>query len=135
MAKSPADMVREFHQAFGLAIGGSLRDHALVNLRARLHREEFEEVRQETGSLPIDAEALCKELCDLLYVVYGTATTFGFDLEGALEEVHRSNMAKLGEDGRPIYSHGGKVLKGPNYFEPDMSPFVPATVDGTADSA
>lgn len=133
MTKSPAEMVREFHEAFSLGVGGSLRDHALVNLRARLHREEYEEVRQETGTLPIDAEALCKELCDLLYVVYGTATTFGFDLEGALAEVHRSNMSKLGEDGLPVYRHDGKVQKGPGYFEPDMSPFVPHTVDGTAE--
>ncbi len=135
MPKSPAEMLREFHEAFGLAIGGSLRDHALVNLRARLHREEFEEVRQETGTLPIDAEAFCKELCDLLYVVYGTATTFGFDLEGALAEVHKSNMSKLGDDGRPIYRQDGKVQKGPNYFEPDLSPFVPGVVEGTAEEA
>jgi predicted HAD superfamily Cof-like phosphohydrolase len=128
-------MVREFHEAFGLAIGGSLRDHALVNLRARLHREEFAEVQQETATLSIDAEALCKELCDLLYVVYGTGTAFGFDLDGALAEVHRSNMSKLAEDGTPFYRHDGKVLKSSNYFEPDMSPFVPHTVDGTVDNA
>ncbi len=133
MAKSPGEMVREFHEAFGLAIGGSLRDRALVNLRARLHREEYAEVRQETATLSIDAEALCKELCDLVYVVYGTATTFGFDLEGALAEVHRSNMSKLGEDGRPIYRYDGKVQKGPNYFEPDMGPYVPHAVEGTAE--
>lgn len=135
MSKSPADMLHEFHETFGHAIGTSLRDRAAVNLWARLRREEFEEVQQETATLSIDAEALCKELCDLLYVVYGTGTAFGFDLEGALAAVHRSNMSKLGEDGKPIYRHDGKALKGPNYREPDMSPFVPATVDGTADNA
>ena len=134
MIRRPSEIVREFHEAFGLAAMGSLRDYALVNMRARLHREEFEEVRQETATLPIDAEAFCKELCDLLYVVYGTGVAFGFDLDGAFEEVHRSNMSKLGEDGKPIYRYDGKVLKGPNYFEPSMAPFVPHTVDGTTDS-
>ena len=63
-------------------------------------------------------------LTDILYVVYGAGHTFGIDLDECYNEVHRSNMTKLGEDGRPMYRPDGKVMKGPNYEEPNLIPFV-----------
>lgn len=67
---------------------------------------------------------LLKELCDVLYVVYGTAYRLGYDLDGAFAEVHRSNMSKLGDDGKPVYREDGKVLKGPNYRPADVTMFL-----------
>ena len=78
-------------------------------------------------SFPITQEAkeeILDAIADLIYVTIGTAIDFGFDLEGAFEEVQRSNMAKLGEDGKPIFRKDGKILKGPNYKKPDLSSFV-----------
>jgi predicted HAD superfamily Cof-like phosphohydrolase len=74
----------------------------------------------------IDPKKLTKELADLLYIVYGTAVTFGLPLEEVFTEVHRSNMSKLGADGKPLYRADGKVLKGPNYQEPDLDRYFTA---------
>ena len=63
-------------------------------------------------------------LTDLLYVTYGAGHAFGIDLDKCFNEVQNSNMSKLGEDGKPIYNEFGKVMKGPNYFKPDLSKFV-----------
>jgi predicted HAD superfamily Cof-like phosphohydrolase len=83
-----------------------------------LNREEHKELNKAIVSK--DIPAIAKELCDLLYVVYGMGITFGIPVDECFAEVHRSNMSKLGPDGKPIYRADGKVLKGPDYFEPDL---------------
>ena len=66
-------------------------------------------------------------LTDILYVAYGAGHAFGIDLDKCFDEVQKSNMSKLGEDGKPIYNDKGKVMKGPNYFKPDLNKFVART--------
>ena len=91
-------------------------------LRYALIAEELEELKQaiDDNNLVEVADALT----DLLYVVYGAGHAFGIDLDKCFNEVHRSNMSKLGADGKPIFREDGKVLKGPGYFEPDLTQFV-----------
>jgi len=97
-------------------------------MKMGLIQEEFDEVR--TAFMyedPLDStssEALLKELVDLLYVTYGYANYRGWNIDVALNRVHKSNMSKLGEDGKPIYREDGKVLKGPNYKAPDLKDLV-----------
>lgn len=113
--------VREFRQHFPTNIN-------TVEAQFDLIKEEFIEVRDELWDLPYDAKPkenidrrkLAKELSDLLYVVYDTAEYFNIDIDRAFDEVHRSNMSKLGEDGKPLYREDGKVLKGPNYQPPKL---------------
>ena len=129
-------VVADFHRAFDLEHPASvplIPEPDLVRLRMRLIREEYEEVMVELGQLvhvkdPRAAAELfgklLKELADLRYVVEGCAVSFGLPIDDAYREVHRSNMSKLGADGKPIRDAGGKVLKGPNYREADMTRFV-----------
>lgn len=116
---TPAEMVREFHEAFGLVIrdtpdAAAVEGHE-VELRTALQSEEMEELRRAMweGDLTEVADALA----DLIYVLYGTALHYGIDLDAVVREVHRSNMTKLGPDGQPTYRDDGKVLK-PDTFEP-----------------
>ena len=91
-------------------------------LRIDLIKEELEELTeaiQDENLLEV-ADALT----DILYVTYGAGHAFGIDLDKCFEEVQNSNMSKLGEDGKPIYNEAGLVMKGPNYFKPDLSRFV-----------
>jgi predicted HAD superfamily Cof-like phosphohydrolase len=137
-------IVRKFHEAFGLHIADTpplVADPDLVRLRARLIAEEFREVMDELAELartrtPQGTNAvlrnLTKELADLRYVIEGAAVSLGLPLDEAYAEVHRSNMSKLGADGKPIYRQDGKVLKGPNYSEADMSSLLPFAVTVTA---
>lgn len=120
------ERVREFHEKFGAAVDVEPTNE-LLDLRHRLIDEEFTEARDEMTNQEgfgdaknLNKRKLTKELADILYVVYGTAVTFGLPLQEVFEEVHRSNMSKLGPDGKPIYREDGKVLKGPNYKEPDL---------------
>lgn len=115
-----ADQVSEFHEAFGLAVGTTpafaddLRD-----LRVALLREEFEEyLAAEAGD---DLVEVADALGDMVYVIFGTALTYGVDLNAVLAEIHRSNMSKLGEDGKPVLREDGKVVKGPYYFRPNLA--------------
>lgn len=133
-------VVKEFHNAFGLVAADYPRTQPddLIRLRIRLIQEEFQETRTELLSL-ITAQnprqrvaalqRLLKELADLRYVLEGTAVTFGLPINDAFTEVHRSNMSKLGLDGKPILREDGKVLKGPRYSEADMKRFVPDIID------
>lgn len=133
-------VVRAFHEAFGLAAPVAptiMPDPDLVRLRMRLIREEYEEVRKDFARLaqakdPAAVLAilrdLLKELADLRYVTEGAAVSLGLPIDEAFEEVHRSNMSKLGPEG-PLYREDGKVLKGPGYTEADMVPFVPDFID------
>lgn len=120
-APAAADLVREFHEAFGLPINDTTRTSN--KLRAELIREEAREAAEaiEQG----DALQWAKELADLAIVTYGAALTFGIDLDAAVRLVHDSNMSKLGDDGRPVMRADGKVLKGPRYRPPDMTTVVP----------
>ena len=91
-------------------------------LRIDLIKEELEELNeamQDENLLEV-ADALT----DILYVTYGAGHAFGIDLDKCFEEVQNSNMSKLGEDGKPIYNEAGKVMKGPNYFKPDLSKYL-----------
>lgn len=90
--------------------------------------EEFKEFLEAENQLltgfVVNATDTLKELADLVYVCYQYAENLGWDLDEALNRVHRSNMSKLGEDGEPIYREDGKVLKGPNYEPPNLSDLV-----------
>jgi predicted HAD superfamily Cof-like phosphohydrolase len=118
------EKVGDFMEAFGQEVlyEPTLPDFNLAALRLDLIEEEVQELRDGLGrsSLLEVADALT----DILYVVYGAGHAFGIDLDDCFSEVHRSNMTKLGEDGRPMYRDDGKVMKGPNYEEPDLTPFV-----------
>lgn len=118
--QTPLDMVVEFGTAMGQDVDveyGYLTD--LEAMRLKLIEEECKEVHEADNT-----ENLLKELADLVYVTYGMAATFGWDLDEAVRRVHASNMSKLGSDGKPIYRDDGKVLKGPNYKKPDLSDLV-----------
>lgn len=118
------EMVGDFMEAFSQEVlyEPILPDFNLAALRLDLIEEEVQELRDglAKGSMLEIADALT----DILYVVYGAGHAFGIDLDECFDEVHSSNMTKLGEDGRPMYRDDGKVMKGPNYREPDLRQFV-----------
>jgi predicted HAD superfamily Cof-like phosphohydrolase len=118
--------VLDFHRAFGLAIKEKPTPD-VCKLRSKLINEEAFETELELlpCDRPPDLGKVAKELADLVYVAYGTAISFGINLDEAIYRVHVSNMSKLGADGKPIHREDGKVLKGPNYREPDMSSSIP----------
>tara|TARA_Y100001936_G_scaffold219503_1_gene232882 strand:+ start:288 stop:629 length:342 start_codon:yes stop_codon:yes gene_type:complete len=94
----------------------------IADLRYSLIKEELDEFGQALKDR--DLKEVADALTDILYVTYGAGHAFGIDLDKCFEEVQRSNMSKLGEDGKPIYNNQGKVMKGPNYFKPDLSKFI-----------
>lgn len=106
--------------AFGQKVEESpiIPDKAIQELRVDLIAEELEEL--EYAIEKEDIIEVADALTDLLYVIYGAGHAFGIDLDACFVEVHNSNLSKLGEDGKPIYRDDGKVLKGPNFFEPDL---------------
>lgn len=115
------DMTREFHEKYGLTINTvpTLQvSEAEKKMRISLIDEELEELVYALKN--DDLIEVADALADLLYVVSGAGHVFGIDLDAVLEEVQRSNLSKLGEDGKPIYREDGKVLKGPNFSEPDV---------------
>ena len=91
-------------------------------LRIDLIKEELEELTDAIKKN--DLLEVADALTDILYVTYGAGHAFGIDLDKCFEEVQNSNMSKLDENGRPIYNNKGKVMKGPNYFKPDLSKFI-----------
>ena len=91
-------------------------------MRYNLILEELNEFKQAIDNR--DIKEVADALTDILYVTYGAGHAFGIDLDKCFEEVQKSNMSKLGLDGKPIYNDKGKVMKGPNYFKPDLSKFV-----------
>jgi predicted HAD superfamily Cof-like phosphohydrolase len=93
-------------------------DPATIRLRVALIEEEFEELKEAIADKNLVEVA--DALTDLLYVIYGAGHSFGIDLYSCFTEVHSSNMSKMGEDGRPIKGFNGKIMKGPNYFSPDL---------------
>jgi predicted HAD superfamily Cof-like phosphohydrolase len=125
------EKVRAFHKAFELDLDRHYSEER-ADLRWKLINEELDEMFDElypknliVGPEETVESNLIKELADLLYVVYGTAATFGIDIDTAFNRVHESNMSKLGEDGKPIYREDGKVLKSKNYKPPVMDDLVP----------
>ncbi|MFF7101646.1 MazG nucleotide pyrophosphohydrolase domain-containing protein [Streptomyces nigra] len=120
MSSSPADLVREFHLAFGLDARTTPTEVApeLAAHRGELLAEEAAEVAEVAVTGPLDR--LAHELADVVYVAYGTALVHGIDLDAVLAEIHRSNMTKLGPDGRVTRRADGKVLKGDHYEAPDV---------------
>lgn len=118
------EKVGDFMEAFGQEVlfVPTMPDTNLAALRLDLIQEEVQELRDGLGKRSI--LEIADALTDILYVVYGAGHAFGIDLDDCFNEVHSSNMTKLGADGRPLYREDGKVMKGPNYREPDLTPFV-----------
>jgi predicted HAD superfamily Cof-like phosphohydrolase len=117
-----AAAVAEFHVAFNLPIcniPSAEIDCRLAKLRVALLEEEVGEF--VTSSEKGDLVGIADALADIVYVIYGTALTYGIDLGAVLREVHRSNMSKLGNDGKPLIRDDGKVLKSDRYFPPDIA--------------
>ena len=100
----------------------SLSTDKINNLRVSLINEEFEEFKEAIKNN--DLKEVADALTDILYVTYGAGCAYGIDLDKCFKEVQRANMSKLGEDGKPIYNEKGKVMKGPNYSEPNLKQFV-----------
>jgi predicted HAD superfamily Cof-like phosphohydrolase len=122
-----ARQVGEFHRVYELPIRNSptveIGDEQ-SSLRLALIEEEVGELRE--ASMAGDLVGLADALADIVYVAYGSAHVYGIDLDAVLDEVHSSNMTKLGPDGRPIRRPDGKVLKGPNYRAPDVESVLAA---------
>ena len=112
--------VKKFMEAFGQEVKEKpeIPDAETVNLRIELIAEELEELWDACEKK--DLVEIADALTDILYVTYGAGHAFGIDLDKCFREVQRSNMSKLGEDGKPIYREDGKVMKGPNYSEPNL---------------
>ena len=100
----------------------SLSTDKINSLRISLINEELDEFKQSISEKNLTEVA--DALTDILYVTYGAGHAFGINLDKCFEEVQKSNMSKLGKDGKPIYNEFGKVMKGPDYFKPDLSKFI-----------
>lgn len=123
MTNTNFEKVREFHHAMGQPLDQKFEAYSdLEQLRWQLIFEEVKEISE--GVRERDDENVLKELADLLYVTYGYAASFGWDIDEAFNRVHESNMSKLDDDGKPIYREDGKVLKGPNYKKPNLEDLV-----------
>ncbi len=116
--------VKTFMQTFGQEVKTktSLSTEKINDLRYNLIKEELDELKQAIDNK--DLLEVADALTDILYVTYGAGHAFGIDLDKCFEEVQNSNMSKLGNDGRPIYNDSGKVMKGPNFYKPDLSKFL-----------
>ncbi len=110
-----------FMKTFGqeVKITSSLSSEKINNLRISLINEELEEFKEAIRNN--DLKEAADALTDILYVTYGAGHAFGINLDKCFDEVQRSNMSKLDDDGKPIYNESGKVMKGPKYFKPDLS--------------
>ena len=113
-----------FMKTFGQEVKSkpALSTKKINNLRIELIGEELEEFKEAIKNN--DLKEAVDALTDILYVTYGAGHAFGVNLDKCFDEVQRSNMSKLGMDGKPIYNDKGKVMKGPNYFKPDLSKFI-----------
>ena len=118
------DKVGIFMKTFGQEVKNqpSFSSEKINNLRYDLIKEELAEL--EDAMKKKDLLEVADALTDILYVTYGAGHAFGIDLDKCFEEVQNSNMSKLDQNGKPIYNESGKVMKGPNYFKPDLSKFV-----------
>ncbi len=116
--------VKKFMETFGQEVKSKAEfpSDKIVKLRYDLIKEELDEF--EKALKDKDLKEVADSLTDILYVTYGAGHAFGIDLDKCFDEVQRSNMSKLDEDGKPIYNENGKVMKGPKYFEPDLKKFI-----------
>ena len=116
--------VGTFMKTFGQEVktAPSFSTDKINKLRLDLIKEELQELTDAMNNK--DLLEVADALTDILYVTYGAGHAFGINLDKCFEEVQNSNMSKLGENGEPIYNESGKVMKGPNYFKPDLSKFV-----------
>ena len=116
--------VKKFMQIFGQEVRtkASFPNDKIISLRLDLIREELSELKEAIEKK--DIKEVADALTDILYVTYGAGHAFGINLDKCFEEVQNSNMSKLGSDGKPIYNEYGKVMKGPDYFKPNLSKFV-----------
>ena len=116
--------VGTFMKTFGQEVKSkpSFSSDKINKLRIDLIKEELDELQEAMKNN--DLLEVADALTDILYVTYGEGHAFGIDLDKCFEEVQNSNMSKLDENGKPIYNESGKVMKGPNYFKPDLSKFV-----------
>ncbi len=118
------ESVKKFMKTFGQEIRekASFPNEKIITLRYDLIMEELEELKEAIDNK--DLKEVADALTDILYVTYGAGHAFGINLDKCFEEVQNSNMSKLGTDGKPIYNDKGKVMKGPNYFKPDLRKFL-----------
>ena len=116
--------VRTFMKTFGQEVKTkpSLSTDKINKLRIDLIKEELNELTEAMKNN--DLLEVADALTDILYVTYGAGHAFGINLDHCFEEVQKSNMSKLGKDGKPIFNEFGKVMKGPDYFKPDLSKFI-----------
>ena len=116
--------VGTFMKTFGQEVKNkpSFSTDKINKLRLDLIKEELDELKEAMDNK--DLLEVADALTDILYVTYGAGHAFGINLDQCFDEVQNSNMSKLGENGKPIYNDSGKVMKGPNYFKPDLSKFV-----------
>ena len=118
------ESVRIFMETFGQEVKkkAEFPSEKITSLRYDLINEELEEFKEAINKR--DIKEVADALTDILYVTYGAGHAFGINLDKCFAEVQSSNMSKLGMDGKPIYNEKGKVMKGPNYFKPDLNKFV-----------
>ena len=118
------EKVKLFMQTYGQEVKtkANFSDEKTNKLRVDLIKEELEELTKAMDEK--DLLEVADALTDILYVTYGAGHAFGINLDKCFDEVQSSNMSKLGEDGKPIYNEVGKVMKGPNYFKPDLSKYI-----------
>ena len=116
--------VKNFMEKFGQEVKSSpsFSSPKINELRYNLIKEELDEFKEALENK--DLLEVADALTDILYVTYGAGHAFGINLDKCFHEVQNSNMSKLGEDGKPIYNGKGKVMKGPNYFKPNLKKFV-----------
>ena len=118
------ERVRKFMETFGQEIKekAEFPNEKIISLRHDLIKEELDELKEAMDNK--DIKEIADALTDILYVTYGAGHAYGINLDKCFEEVQNSNMSKLGSNGKPIYNDKGKVMKGPNYFKPDLNKFV-----------
>ena len=118
------EKVGQFMKTFGQDVKtkAEFPSEKIVSLRYDLILEELKELEQALKSQ--DLTEVADALTDILYVTYGAGHSFGINLDKCFEEVQNSNMSKLDKNGKPIYNEKGKVMKGPNYFKPDLSKYI-----------
>ena len=116
--------VKKFMEVFGQEVKtkAEFPSEKIIKLRYNLIKEELDEFEEALKDK--DLKEVADALTDILYVTYGAGHAFGINLDKCFDEVQRSNMSKLGEDGKPIYNEHGKVMKGPKYFQPNLGKFI-----------
>ena len=116
--------VKNFMETFGQEVKSkpSFSSDKINMLRYNLIKEELNEFKEALEKK--DLLEVADALTDILYVTYGAGHAFGINLDACFEEVQNSNMSKLGNDGKPIHNDQGKVMKGPNYYKPDLSKYI-----------